>query len=128
MEDTLAALQVNGVPSGRVRVHLLSHENNYTTVNVSKDTALRLGDAPNFGFYSLFSDGDVMAIKPRNTFGTASDPPRVEVHVLTADSGYQEFDIERRTPITVGDAPNFVFRSSDGTRDLFAIKTKNTGS
>ena len=82
MQDTIAAMKIRNVGAGkRLEVHLLSADNNYATINVSKETMIPVTDAPSWGFYSLFSDGDIMAVRTRNTrTGT------IMVYVLTADS------------------------------------------
>jgi hypothetical protein len=68
---------------------------------------------------------DLVAVHKRNT-----PSGRAKVHVLSGASGFEQFLLERDTPLPAGD--DFTFTTADwqgqGSTDLVAVRRRNTGS
>jgi PASTA domain len=103
----------------------------YGSFLLQTGTPITAADAMNFRWAVADFNGDGVAdlfgIKTTNT-GTG----RVEVHVLDGATGYQSFLLHAGSGITAADGTNFEWGvgdfNGDGVADLFAIKTKNTGT
>lgn len=109
---------------GTIEVHVLTAASSYQRFSVHSTTALSVAEAAN-GVFQVVPDGwgrgDLVFIKTKNT-GTG----RVEVHVITAASGYQSFGLHSGTAYTPSDASNGLFEFRIDA--LYFIKTRNTGS
>ena len=105
----------------------------YSCTILDAITAVSGADASDFAAWILGDfnqDGvlDLYGIKTRNT-GSGD----VEVHILSGASGYHTWLLHAVVPITAADAANFSGWAlgdyvRDGLPDLYAIKTRNTGS
>lgn len=124
-------VKVRNATYGRVEVHAL-RGTDYQGFTVQDVTPITLADAPNFEWaaadWTLDRRADLFAIKTRNT-GTGT----AEVHVLDGAGAYRSFSIQTGTPISSEDASsNFAWGAGDynGDKraDLYAIKTRNTGT
>ena len=82
----LHAVLLQGGASGTVELHSLSGASGYTSFTTHAATAFGQADPTDWRFRVARSSGDLYGIKLR---GTASG--RVEVHVLSAASGYRTF-------------------------------------
>lgn len=75
-----------------------------------------------FPYGKIVDPASLLCVKRMST-GTGT----VEIHILTGDSSYQVFSVQKATPLSIPDAVNFDFISGSGA-DLFCIKKINTGS
>ena len=127
----LYAAMLNSTGSGRVEVHGLAQGSHYTQFILQSTTALGPVPAADWQFFvgSFRGDGqpDLFGIHDRNT---ASG--RVEVHVLSAVSGYQSFLLHAATALSAVPASQFEFTlgslGGDRRSNLYAIDLNNTGS
>jgi lysozyme len=122
---------VNNSGSQTVEIHALSQASHYTQFILQSTSAFRT-PTPDWHFYiaSFQGDGqpDLIGIKERNT-GSGF----VEVHVLSAASGYRSFLLHAATPLrpaVVANSLQFAVGSFDGDQrpNLYAILPTNTGS
>jgi hypothetical protein len=124
-KQDLFAIKRRNTGTGTIEVHILSGASNYQQFLLHTGTPL-VGD--DFDYAVADWDGDykpdLFAIKRRNT-GTGT----IEVHVLSGRSNFQQFVLHTGTPL-VGDDFSYAVGDYNGDRkpDLFAIKTRNTGS
>jgi uncharacterized protein YkwD len=127
----LYATMLNGTSSGQVEIHALTEASHYTQFILQSTSAFRT-PTPDWHFYiaSFQGDGqpDLIGIKERNT-GSGF----VEVHVLSAASGYRSFLLHAATPLrpaVVANSLQFAVGSFDGDQrpNLYAILPTNTGS
>jgi hypothetical protein len=131
----LIGIKVRGTGTGNVEVHVLSAASNYQQYVLQTGTPITEADgAGNYGAWAVGDvDGDgradLIGIKVRNT-----DTGKVEAHVLSAASNYQQFVLQTGTPITEADgAGNYGAwptgnYDGDGRADLIGIKVRNTGT
>jgi hypothetical protein len=115
--------------SGQVEVHVLSAASNFGAFLIHAPTAITEGDATNgdFALGGLAGAANLYFIKRRNT-GTG----KVEVHVLSGQSKFEQFTVHAPSLISVADDPNGVFSlgdfDGDAAAELVFIKTRNVGS
>ncbi len=86
-----------------------------------KTTAITEADGVHFFWFAGKSNGDVIGLKVTDT-----SSGMIEVHVLDADDDYQSFKLQKPTPLSLAERPNFYFIGGDG--DVIGIKTANTSS
>jgi hypothetical protein len=115
----LVAIKKSNTGTHSTEVHVLSASSNYQQFVLQTGTALHETDVT-FEF-ALASNRDLVAIKKSNT-GTHS----TEVHVLSVASNYQQFILQTGTVLHETDQ-SFTFDIT-ASRDLFAIKKRNTGT
>lgn len=121
----------NGTTSGRVEVHGLSRGSDYRQFGVHAATAFGAVDPSQWSFQigSYAGSGRPDLIGVRHAGGSSG---RVEVHVLSAASGYRSFVLHAATPLPAVNSRDwqFVVGSLGGDRrsNLFAIKSGSTGS
>jgi len=115
-----------------IEIHELSAKSLYQGFGLEKATALSQVEDQNGDFtLGLFVDEkyrpDLFFIKRRNT-----DSKRIEVHVLSGKSMYQDFLLQMPTALAQDEDLNGDFAiadfNGDGTRDLVFIKRRNTDS
>lgn len=111
----------NGTSSGTTELHALSAASNYSEFVLHTATALH-ETYENFEF-ELADNGDLFAIAKNGTGSRTT-----EVHVLSAESGYQEFSLHTATALHETGS-NFKFLLAPN-RDLLALAKSgtNTGS
>ncbi len=127
----LYAVQPVGTGSGAVEVHALSGASGYQAFTVHAATALAAVNPADWRFFLAPYAGsrpDLLAVHLR---GTASG--RVEVHVLSASSGYTAFAAHAATALTaLPPAADVDFTvggyRGDGHPDLYFIPHSGTGS
>ncbi len=129
----LFCLKKTNTGSGTLEVHVLSAASNYQSFVMQTGTPIGESDAAaNFEFACGDLDGDgradLFCLKRTNT-GSG----RLEVHVLSAASGYRSFVMQTGTPIWESDAAaNFAFacsdRDGDGRSDVICLKKTSTGT
>jgi hypothetical protein len=111
--------------SGRIEVHILSGASNYQQFLLQVATPL-VGDNFDYAVTDWNHDGvpDLVAIMHKNT-GSG----RIEVHILSGASQFQQFLVHVATPL-VGDDFDYTIGDWDdrGTPDLIAIKRLRTGT
>jgi hypothetical protein len=117
--------------SGQLEVHGMSQGSGFRDFSVHAATAFGAQN-PSQWHFSMGSYGgsgrpDLIGVKHS---GTASG--KVEVHVLTAASGYRTFALHAATPLPVVNAAQFQFATGpvdgDGRSNLYAIFMNGTGS
>jgi hypothetical protein len=117
--------------SGRTELHVLSGASNFQTWLLN--TATPLGPSPTNEFSFVVADWnlggkpDLIAVKMANTGSGVT-----EVHILSGESGYQQWILNTATPLGLTDPTNWAFSvgdwNRDGTPDLWAIKKQGTGT
>jgi FG-GAP-like repeat/CARDB len=111
--------------SGRIEVHILSGASNYQQFLLHVATPLA-GDDFDYAVADWNRDGvpDLVAIKRTNT-GSG----RIEVHILSGTSQFQQFLLHTATPL-VGDDFDYVVGdwNAFGTPDLVAVKRLHAAS
>jgi hypothetical protein len=115
----LFAISKQGGGTSSTEVHVLAADTSYQQFNLHTGTRLHPTD-DNWAF-ALADNRDVFGVKKLGG-GTNT----TEIHVLSADSTYQDFALQTGTvlhPI----ASNFAFGLTAG-RDLFAVKKNGTGT
>jgi hypothetical protein len=121
----LFAIKRQHTGSGTIEVHILSGASNYQQFLLHTATPL-VGDDFDYAVTDWNHDDvpDLVAIKRRNT-GSG----RIEVHILSGSSNFQQFLLHTATPL-VGDDFDYVVGDWNdfGTPDLVAIKRLHTGS
>lgn len=123
--------ELNHTGSNSVELHALGQNNHYSGFTMHSATAFAPAVAADWVFQvaSLGGDGqpDLFGIHVRNT---ASG--QVEVHVLSAASGYRTWTLHAATPLPAVPPGRFQFTigSLDGDHraNLYAIALNNTGS
>ena len=126
----LYGVLLNHSSSGTVEVHALAQPH-YGAFSVHSTSALGLVSSDEWQFFvaSFQGDGqaDLFGVHTRNT---ASG--RVEVHVLSAASGYKAFALHAATPLSSVTPGQFVFAlgsvAGDRRSNLFAIALNGTAS
>lgn len=116
----LYAIIKSGTGTGTTEVHVLSAASGYQEFSWEAGTALAETDAS--WEFQLADNDDLFAIKRTGT-GTQS----TEIHVLSADSGYQDYSLETGTGLTESPADKVDFQLAQN-RDLVAIMKNKTGS
>jgi Astacin (Peptidase family M12A) len=115
----LFAIKKSGTGSNSTEVHILSAASNYQSYSLQTGSVLHETDTT-FEF-ALAPNRDLFAIKKSNT-GTRL----TEVHVLSSASNYQQYILQTGTVLHQTD-DSFTFDVTT-SRDLFAIKKRNTGT
>jgi len=105
--------------SGRVEAFTATASSGYQS-GISSATRFSPGDANN-GWFGLLPSTDLYFVKTKNT-GSG----RVEVHTATAGSNFQS-GVSTTSRFSPGDSDNGWFGLLPN-RDLYFVKTKNTGS
>lgn len=117
--NDLFAIKTSNTGSGTTELHILAAASNYKQFALQTRTALeQVGDDWDFG---VAHNRDVFAIKKRNT-GSGT----TEIHVLSAEHGYQKFSKQTRTALPPTDG-NWAFTIAHD-RDVVAIKKSGTDS
>ena len=122
---------LNSSGSGQVEVHALSQASHYTQFSLHAATAFGPAVAADWQFFvaSFQGDGqpDLFGVHMRNT---ASH--QVEVHVLSAASGYQTFLLHAATALPAVPPGQFQFAlgsfAGDHRSNLYVIILNSTGS
>jgi kumamolisin len=122
---------LNGGSSGAAELHGLSQQVHYSDFMLHAATAFGSVPTADWRFFVAPYGGDgrpdLVGLHLR---GTASG--RVEVHVLSAASGYQGWLLHTATPLAAVSPGTFQFAlgslDGDGRSDLFAIGLAGTGS
>ena len=120
-----------GSPDGQVRVQSMTGASTWQNAGIDAATALVIGDPSEWRFFlaPFHNDGrpDLYAV---HLFDTGSG--FVEVHVLSAASGYQTYLAHDATALAAASPSQFQFAlgpyGGDGTQDLYAIKIAGVGS
>ena len=127
----LYAAYLNGSGSGTVEVHAMTQSSNYTQFSLHTTTAFAPATAADWQFFvaSFRGDGqpDLYGVHLRNT-GSG----KVEVHVLSASSGYQTFILHTATAMGAVPPGQYEFTlaglAGDHRADLYVIALNGTGS
>jgi hypothetical protein len=115
----LFAIKKSNTGTNSTEVHILSARKKYQQWVLQTGTALH--ETNNTFDFAVASNRDLFAIKKSNT-GTNS----TEVHILSAASNYQRWDIQTGTALHETD-DTFAFAIAPN-RDLVAIKKSRTGT
>jgi len=129
----LYATLLNASGSGKMELHAMSQGSHYTQFIVHTATAFTPDTAADWQFFvsSFHGDGqpDLFGVHLRNT-----GSHQVEVHVLSAASGYQSFLLHAATSLSEMPPTNNKFQftlgslAGDHRSNLYAIAINNTGS
>ncbi len=129
----LFGVLLDATGSGQVEVHAVSQASHYSQFSVHAATAFGspTGATADWQFFiaSFHGDGqpDLYGVKLRNT-----GSHQVEVHVLSAASGYQSFALHAATALAAVPANQFEFAigsfGGDRNSNLYAIMLNGTGS
>lgn len=127
----LYGILLNGGSSGVVELHGLSQQAHYTDFMLHAATAFGSAPAADWQFFVAPYGGDGQPdLVGLHVRGTVSG--RVEVHVLSAASGYQNWLLHTATPLGAVSPGTFQFAlgslGGDRRSDLFAIGLAGTGS
>ena len=115
----LVAIKKRSTGTDSTEVHILSAASGYREFTLQTGTALHeTGD--DFEF-EVAGNGDLYAIKK---YGTGSG--KTEVHILSADSSYQQFTFHGATALHETDKTFTFLRTSLGS--IYAIKKSATGT
>ena len=102
----LVCVKVRNTGTGKAEVHILTAASNYQQFRLETGTPINEVDASDNYSFTQMAVGDLVAVKSRNT-GISG---KAGVHILTAASNYQQFRLEKDTPIDEVDASdNYVF-------------------
>lgn len=117
---------------GTVELHVLSGASNYSNFIVHSGTPLPSSSAYVGRFYQM-ADIDLDGYPDLVALVWNSGAGQLEIHALSAASGYQQYIIETLTPMTNYNAfSNFNFAfgdlDHDGKADLIGIEEYGTGS
>jgi outer membrane protein assembly factor BamB len=127
----LYGVLLNGSSSGQVEVHALAQSSHYSQFSLHSTTAFAPSVAADWQFFvgGFQGDGqpDLFGVHLRNT-GSG----QVEVHVLSAASGYQAFILHAATALAAVPSGRFQFTlasfAGDHRSNLYAIALNNTGT
>jgi kumamolisin len=122
---------LNGSGSGQVEVHALSQGSHYTQFSLHAATAFGPAVATDWQFFVAGFQGDgqpdLFGVHLRNT-----SSGRVEVHILSAASGYQTFLLHAASALAAVPSGQFQFAlgsfAGDHRSNLYAIILSGTGS
>lgn len=117
-DEDLYLIKTKNVASGKIEVHRAGHTN-YKAFDIHETTSLPQSEAGN-GTWVVFGQ-NLYFIKYRNT-----SSQNVEIHLLRGGDGYQH-DTVSQTWFNVADGDNGIWDIGPD-RDLYFIKTRNTGS
>jgi outer membrane protein assembly factor BamB len=128
---SLYGVLLNGSNSGQVEVHALAQSSHYSQFSLHSTTAFAPAVAADWQFFvaGFHGDGqpDLFGVHMRNT-GSG----QVEVHVLSASSGYQTFILHAATALAAVPVGRFQFAlasfAGDRRSNLYAIALNNTGT
>lgn len=117
--------------TGTIEIHVLSQNSNFQAFVHQSGTPLSLAEDHNGDFLLADIDrsgkADLVFLKRRNT-GTGT----IEVHVISAASGFANFFVQTGSTLTQGEDANGSFAVgdvvADGWTDLVFIKRRNTGT
>jgi uncharacterized protein YegJ (DUF2314 family) len=117
--NDLYAVKQSGTASETTEVFVLSAKSQYTEIALHTATALH-ETGSNFEF-QLAPNDDLFAIKKSDTGSNST-----EVHVLTAESGYQQFSVQTGTPLKeTGSGSTFLLARN---RDIVVLNKLKTES
>lgn len=128
----LTGIVTSGTGSGRVEVHTMSAASNYAAFSVHAATPLAPADTEDWRYviapYAGDGRPDLYAVHLR-----ATGSGKVEVHVLSAASGYRQFVAHIATlvpqlPPGQGIDVRLAPYAGDGQRDLYLIPWQTTAS
>jgi len=117
----LRGVDMNQTGSGRTEVHILSAASNYQQFTNHVATSLE-ATSPDKWAFSWASNGDLFGIAMNQT-GSG----RTEVHVLSADSDYQQFSNHVATALEATAPSDWTFQVAPN-RDLVAIRMHGSAS
>ncbi len=113
---------------GMMDVHILSAASDYSTFSLQTGTAFASGYAQGEVKLLMDDDRNLWLIKHGGTTGTG----KMELHVVSASSGYQTFTLHRGVPAELGPLTKWAFTTGDytgdGIQDLYLLKVGETGS
>jgi len=115
----VVAVKQRGTDSGTTEIHVLAADKTYQAFSTQTKTAQHETD-DNWDF-GIAANRDVFAIKKNGT-----DSKTTELHILSADSGYQKFALQTKTALHEADH-NWAFAVAEN-RDVFAIRKNGGGS
>jgi hypothetical protein len=115
------AIQTSDSSSGKVEVHTLTAASNFQQLSAATPTAQDVVDPTQWEFL-LTSTNDLLGVR---LAGTASG--KTEVHILSADSNYQQYRLEVPTALAPTDRSTWQF-SMGANDDLIGVLINNTGS
>ena len=115
----LYAIKKRNTAKQKTEVHVLTAASNYSKRGL--EVATDLEEAPDNFDFQLASNGDLYAIKKRNTA-----KQKTEVHVLTAASNYSKRATEVVTALDENPESFRFLLGSNG--DLYTVKTQETAS
>ncbi len=118
--NDLYYIKTRGTGSNRIEIHAYTAASGYKSASIHVATAFPLSDGAD-GIFQMVG-ADLYYIKTKNV-GSG----RIEVHAVTGASNYQSFSVHAASGYGVGDAANGTFNISESNRDLYYIKTSNTG-
>lgn len=105
--------------SNKTEIHILSASSNYSEFSLHQATACPVSGAE--CDFSVDGDRNLVICKKWNT-GTSS----TEVHILTASSNYQTYEIQTGTALPETDCSRTFLASQD--QDVYAVFSTKTGS
>jgi hypothetical protein len=117
----LYAIKLNHTGSGHTEVQILTAASRYQQYSLRIATPLGEADPSNWTFL-VGSNGDLYAIATKN-----SGSGKVEVHILTAASNYQQFSNEVATALGPVDPSRWEFQLT-AADDLVGVFLNGTGS
>ena len=131
VNDNCVFIKTKNTGSGHVEVHVATADTGFQQSGGDWPSWFGVADADNGTWMMADMNGDgrpdLVFIKTKNT-GSG----HVEVHVATADTGFQQSGGDWPSWFGVADADNGTWMmadmNGDGRPDLVFIKTKNTGS
>lgn len=120
----LLAVRLSGGGSGRVEVHRLSGASRYQQFTLHRATPMPpVGDGYQVAFADTGHGPDLYLVRA----GTPGDGRRVELHVLSAASGYSRWSLRTATSLpSTGD--RWVFTVARRTGDLVGVKLTGTAN
>lgn len=124
--EDLVMVHTAGTGSGRVEVHVLAAAGGYQTWLAHVATALPAVADGHWQFVVAPFDGDGLPDLWAIDYNGGGSG-RVEVHVLSAASGYQTWLVHAATALAPSDSTSFTYLVGD-RGDLVAIKRTGTGS
>lgn len=124
-DHEFCAIKTKNTTRDKVEIFVLSRSSNYRSFIHHAETPFYVSDAPNFDFLMGKGSGRLIGVKRRNT-----DSGKVEVHVASHLSGYEQFSLHAATPIPLSDNDKFDFAGGLGLDGdtVVALKRANADS
>jgi len=115
---------LNDTGSGHTEVHIMTRASNYQEFCLQTGTGLEETDHETWRF-RVGPNRDIYAIKTKHT-----GAGQTEVHIMTADSKYQDFSLRDGTVLneTDGETDNVDFLVNQHNGDIVYIAKDHTGS